>query len=110
MFDDSGRWGEPPTVRAGAVDEFEVVGELHDVAVINFSKVFGDICIEPMSVYCYKGCREGNEKRDACGAAGHAQNEFFVDVDGVASGINFGLLWVPILGEPINGFYELGVC
>lgn len=51
MVNDSGRWGESWIVLVKALEGFEVVCELCDIAVVNVSEIYGDKLLEPLVVY-----------------------------------------------------------
>lgn len=46
-------------------------------------------------------------KQDERSSAGHVKDKLCAQVDGVAFGIYFKLLAVPVPGELTEGFYEL---
>lgn len=52
-------------------------------------------------------CSKRRKKQEACGAAGHVHNEVFAEVDGVAFGIIFELLEVPVLGDRTDSSHDL---
>lgn len=86
------------------MDEFEVVGKLCKVAVVEVSEIFRDECFDPVSVYCYKDCEKRREKQDARGTAGHMKAESLVKLGGAAFDFTFDLLGALVLGDMTSDF------
>lgn len=75
---------------------------------MNIFEILGDDCVDLVSVYSWKRCREGREKQHAFGLGGQLDNEISAEVNGAAFSNSFELLELPVLGELTDGSYELG--
>lgn len=70
-------------------------------------EVAEDECVKPLSICGREVSRESTETQDACGAAGHLENQCSAPFDGEAFDISFRLLGVTIVVELTGARWSL---